>query len=228
MGKLNPLFWMRLYVADFLASTHHLSPAQLGAYVRLLCSMWISRDCTLTGDKKGLQRITRVDNKNWPRVWEAIRGLFTHGDHYITDDDLREDWLAANAKRELSKASGSLGGQTTHAKKHWGRGRSAHSPQGVAHKASNPLESNNVARANAQASRVEIDNTKEEREASPLPCNSGASASLEEKEAFREERVVPFPKSPTPTPPESPVSAEERQANAERLDDVVRKLKLKR
>jgi hypothetical protein len=70
---------------------------------------------------------------------------------------------------------------------------------------------------------------REEGEASPLPCNSRASAPPEEKrkeEGIQGERVVislPLPQSPEP--PDSPLSKEERLRRVAQADELIRQLK---
>jgi uncharacterized protein YdaU (DUF1376 family) len=214
-------FKMWVNVADFLAKTQHLSPAELGSYVRLHFTMWLATDGTLPNTPRILMRIAKVRACHWAGMWKAIKDLFTARGKTITNEALQADLFEAKTKIELAAISGRKGGQASQFRRSMEpklRGRW----QG--HK---PLKNNDGGQANAQANTIQQYKTKEERESLPLPCDGKASASLEKKEeATREESVVvPYPSLPTPTPPECPISDEEKAERMARLGDLKRKLR---
>jgi uncharacterized protein YdaU (DUF1376 family) len=66
--KFMPMFW-----GDFFANTLHLSAQEVGAYVLLIAHAW-EHDGKIPLD--GAQRIARVDNRHWRKVWARLEGFF--------------------------------------------------------------------------------------------------------------------------------------------------------
>ena len=66
--KFMPMFW-----GDFFANTLHLSAQEIGAYVLLIGHAW-EHDAKVPLD--GAQRIARVDNRHWRKVWARLEGFF--------------------------------------------------------------------------------------------------------------------------------------------------------
>jgi uncharacterized protein YdaU (DUF1376 family) len=66
--KFMPMFW-----GDFFANTLHLSAQEIGAYVLLIGHAW-EHDAKIPLD--GAQRIARVDNRHWQKVWARLEGFF--------------------------------------------------------------------------------------------------------------------------------------------------------
>jgi uncharacterized protein YdaU (DUF1376 family) len=58
---------MPLWVKDLLVDTENLSAEEFGAYMRLLCHMWI-RDGSVPNDDRSLWRACGVDSRRWSRV----------------------------------------------------------------------------------------------------------------------------------------------------------------
>lgn len=76
--------YMKLYVADYLGDTHHLSAIEHGAYVLLLMGMWRAGG-TLPAADANLSRLARCTPAEWETVKAAIlpffkrsRGKLTH------------------------------------------------------------------------------------------------------------------------------------------------------
>ena len=53
------------YPGDFVIDTQHLSTAEVGAYMKLLCAAWMQDDCSLPSDDRMLQRITGIRGAAW-------------------------------------------------------------------------------------------------------------------------------------------------------------------
>jgi uncharacterized protein YdaU (DUF1376 family) len=147
-NKCKPL-WMPLYVEKFLADTAHLSPSQGGAYVRLLCKMWLSEDGTLPNDPALLARVGGVYPPKWKRVWGAIKSLFDVDGDLVTNADLQAELGKANAIIVTRRAIGSLGGQTTQIR----RGLKTDKPRviGTPVRPQFPNDINGTPQANAEA-----------------------------------------------------------------------------
>lgn len=76
--------YMKLYVADYLGDTHHLSAIEHGAYMLLLMGMWRAGG-TLPAADANLSRLARCTPPEWEAVKAAIlpffkrsRGKLTH------------------------------------------------------------------------------------------------------------------------------------------------------
>ena len=216
MGKQKHPFKMWVNVADFLAKTQHLSPAELGSYVRLHFTMWLATDCSLPNSSRILSRIANVRACNWSRIWEAIKDLFTIGEKTVTNEVLKQDLIEAQAKILLTTVAGRLGGQTTQFNRGSGDPR-VRGPRPT----HNSLINNDGVQADAQANTIQIDKTKEERSGEPRPDTG--SPSLEEKRASS---VVPFETPSTipqsPAPPEGPFSNSELKRAVQDLGESVK------
>jgi len=66
--KFMPMFW-----GDFFANTLHLSAQEIGAYVLLIAHAWEHEGKI---PLNGAQRIARVDNRHWQKVWARLEGFF--------------------------------------------------------------------------------------------------------------------------------------------------------
>jgi uncharacterized protein YdaU (DUF1376 family) len=209
--------WMPLYVTQFLADTTHMTATQGWAYINLLCAMWRSDDGTLPNDNAVLARVSKVHPPLWEKAWNAIKHLFDVDGDRVTSAALQAELGKANAKIVMKRAAAAVGGKTTQFKR-WG------SP--IFKTAPKPLKSNDGAQADAQANyNHNIENKKEERGASPLPCEGKASAPLKKEGLQGESVVIPFNQSQAHTPPEGPISEETRAANVAKLDEELRRLK---
>ena len=199
--KVKPI-WMPLYVTQFLADTAHLTAAQVGAYINLLCTMWNTKDGTLPNDTAALSRAGRVTPNNWRRTWQPLKPMFDIDGDLVTSADLQAERGKANALIVSRRAAGSIGGQTTQFYKR----RSSHSEQTTL-RASKPLKYNDGPQANAQAN-YNHNLKKEEGAGSPRP----ETGSPLPKEGLQEETPI--------------ITDKERQANLDKLRAL--KLELKR
>jgi uncharacterized protein YdaU (DUF1376 family) len=219
--KLLP--WFKMFVAEFLAITSHLTTLQFGAYVRIYLTLWLRPNVTLENKPETLARVSGIHPPHFKVVWAAIRSLFVVTDDGVSHDGLRAMRAQADIKLAAKAASGQTGGWTTQERNR--HRKELRGGQRVQKTAPKPLESNNVVQANAKQSQSQSIRTEEEREASPSPCNSRASASLREK-ASSDGVVVGFPTPPKPSLAEgsSSPSEEERAANMAKLANLKRTL----
>ena len=81
--------WMPLYVADYLADTLHLRPAQHGVYLLLIMHYW--QKGGLPDDDAQLSAIARMTADEWKRERDIIAALFQPGwKHKRIDRELAE------------------------------------------------------------------------------------------------------------------------------------------
>ena len=94
----RPLFWHRFHHAEYLAKTLHLTAAQRGAHISLVCRYWV--DGKLPADDDMLARIVGMSPKEWKQNKAALRCFF--------EDDWRSpgiDAEIAEGKRLYEKQS---------------------------------------------------------------------------------------------------------------------------
>jgi uncharacterized protein YdaU (DUF1376 family) len=105
-------FFFGLYCADFLVDTNHLSNEAVGCYIKLLCRMFLERDCSLKIDH--IHKICGYASKGkkWNKLWqEELEPLFvnTSKEGYLTNKRLRLESEKINAMREQRSIAGKLG-----------------------------------------------------------------------------------------------------------------------
>lgn len=89
MSKPKP-FYIKFDVGAFWLDTDDLTTQQVGAYIRILMSMWRSRG-SAPFDPKYLARITKVHPAQWPKVWAALAPYFIVEDGRLTQKRLRRE-----------------------------------------------------------------------------------------------------------------------------------------
>lgn len=67
--------YMKLYVADYLGDTHHLSAIEHGAYVLLLMGMWRAGG-TLPAADANLAKLARCTPEEWAAIKPTILAFF--------------------------------------------------------------------------------------------------------------------------------------------------------
>lgn len=99
-----------LWTDALIGDTYHLTPAEFGAYLRLLIAAWRSPDCSLPNDDGKLGRIAG-DAKNWARLKGTVLGFFT----------IREDGTLIQKRllREREYVSRKSQNQSSRAKSRW-------------------------------------------------------------------------------------------------------------
>lgn len=70
---------MPLWTDALIGDTYQLTPAEFGAYMRLMIVQWRSKDCSLPNDDVFLGRAIG-DPKNWHRIKKSVLSFFTLGD----------------------------------------------------------------------------------------------------------------------------------------------------
>lgn len=91
---MSDLPYMKLYIADYLGDTQHLSTEQHGAYLLLLMAMWRTGE-PLPDDRHKLCRIARIHPPRWARVSPDVLALLVLEDGF---------WYSRRLVKELKKA----------------------------------------------------------------------------------------------------------------------------
>jgi uncharacterized protein YdaU (DUF1376 family) len=78
MSKIHTI---PLHIGDLITDTMHLSPSELGAYIRLLSVHYRIGHEGLPNDESQLRRITGLDNKSWGKSKEVIFAFFDLNEH---------------------------------------------------------------------------------------------------------------------------------------------------
>lgn len=89
-----------------------MSPAEEGAYIRLLCHAWLAPDCGLPADSESLKVLSRLGS-GWNRSESRIRAKFTERDDRLFNDRLIEE----RNKQEVWRQKSSYGGSKSAATK---------------------------------------------------------------------------------------------------------------
>ena len=108
MSRVN--IWYPVYPADFAIDTMHLTPEQVGAYVRILNMMW-RQSGQLKNDDNYLAKVVGVSLQKWRRIKVVIEPLFNTTDATCWSCD----WLST----ELEKAKGNSEAKRKNAQKRW-------------------------------------------------------------------------------------------------------------
>ncbi|MBP3958367.1 YdaU family protein [Gemmata sp. G18] len=110
-----------LHLGDFLSDTVHLSPAELGAYFRLIAFHYRLGPDGLPDDETQLRRVTGMDNKSWRSSRELILGFFEKS------GDRR--WVHARVQKTLFGIAQKTGQNRDKALKRWNSPNAAASDQ---------------------------------------------------------------------------------------------------
>jgi uncharacterized protein YdaU (DUF1376 family) len=94
-----------LWTDALIGDTHHLTPAEFGAYMRLLITAWRSPDCCLPNDDVFLGRAIG-DSRNWARLKQSVLPFFSIG----SDGYLRQKRLTRERRFVLNKKARSAAG----------------------------------------------------------------------------------------------------------------------
>jgi uncharacterized protein YdaU (DUF1376 family) len=110
--------YMNFWVKDWIAKTQHLTAAERGAYMSLLCIAWLLPGCRLPNDNTKLFRWSGVGRPHWPRVKQAVLEGFW---------DLSDDGKWWTQKRQLEVRAIAEGRSAQRAE----NGRKGGRPKGV-------------------------------------------------------------------------------------------------
>lgn len=108
MSRVN--VWYPIFPADFTIDTAHLTPEQVGAYVRILNQAW-RQSGRIKNDDRYLARIVGVSLQKWRRIKVEIESLFNTSD----PASWCSDWQMA----ELDKAISNRKAKSKNALKRW-------------------------------------------------------------------------------------------------------------
>lgn len=105
-------FFFGLYCADFLVDTNHLSNQAVGCYIKLLCRMFLERDCTL--QYRHAHKICgyQSEGKNWTKLWkEELEPLFIPVDNegFFSNKRLLLEFNKIKVIRERRSEAGKRG-----------------------------------------------------------------------------------------------------------------------
>lgn len=95
-----------LWTDALIADTTHLTPAQFGAYLRLLIVAWRAPDCALPNDDTFLGRVIG-EPRSWPRLKTVVLSFFDLGtDNKWRQKRLSNEYKYVTAKRAQQRTSG--------------------------------------------------------------------------------------------------------------------------
>lgn len=101
--------FLPLYVGDMMGDTTILSPAEMGAYCRLLFTLW-KADCKpLPKDPVKLARIAGVQ-RGWKAIWEGIERYFQVDERGVWNRKLEKTWRFSTRSSLLQRRLGRQGG----------------------------------------------------------------------------------------------------------------------
>lgn len=100
--------YLKLYVADYLGDTTHLSTEEHGAYLLLLMAAW-NGDGTLPNDHAKLARIARSSAIRWAKIAPAIMGFFHITADGLVNARLQKELEKFDERTEVNRANGKRG-----------------------------------------------------------------------------------------------------------------------
>lgn len=158
------------YPADWVSSPRImcLTLAQQGAYIRLLCALWMSKDCSLPDDSSKLSMITGLPVDEVPCLGPFI-GPCKGKSGFITNDRLMKEWEKAHWISDARAKAGRKSGKV----------RRTH----VQHKHIQTVEQSvNISRNDVHKSEVIIQSQKSElrNQSKKLSADADALARFEE------------------------------------------------
>lgn len=82
--------YMKLYVADYLGDTHHLSATEHGAYLLLLMAMWRAGG-SLPATDANLAKLARCTPDEWATIRDAVLPFFRRARGRLTQKRLADE-----------------------------------------------------------------------------------------------------------------------------------------
>ncbi len=113
MATKSPAF--QFYPDSWLSSLDItlMTPAEEGAYIRLLCHAWLSPDCGLPTDSNALRTLSRLGSA-WSKSEALIKSKFREQDGRLFNDRLLEERRKQAIWREKSAKGGRNSKPTKH------------------------------------------------------------------------------------------------------------------
>jgi uncharacterized protein YdaU (DUF1376 family) len=112
--------WMPLYVADLLADTLHLSRAEFGSYVLLMCAYWRNKG-PLRDDDAELASIARASQADWQAHRNRIASLFQVDDGLWRHKRIDSELESAMERKDARKQAGIAGNRARWSQPHRNR-----------------------------------------------------------------------------------------------------------
>lgn len=104
--------YFQLYVSDYEADTAHLTAAQHGAYLKLLCLQWRTPGCTLPGDFEWIRRRVLATDDEWVNAYSPVLSEFFEARrNRIYSARLLREYERADATHKRRKNAGEKGGR---------------------------------------------------------------------------------------------------------------------
>lgn len=100
--------WLAFYPKDYLADTLHLTAAEHGAYLLLLCHYWVHG--SLPSDEAMLQRVARLSAPEWAGSRDALAAFFKAG---WVHSRVEREMIESAKKHEKRSNAGHLGGKSS-------------------------------------------------------------------------------------------------------------------
>lgn len=96
--------WMKFWMGNYMADTHHLTIPEHGAYLRLLIEAWDTPTCSLPADPSWIKRRLRVTDEEFDQyVRPIIAEFWDEEDHRIFQKRQRREWELAKHNSEMGK-----------------------------------------------------------------------------------------------------------------------------
>ncbi len=106
---MNNLPWMKFWILPFKAGTGHLTKAEKGCYMDLLCEAWDTPTCSLPADPAWIRRRLCVSVEEYDEsVRPVLDEFWTEEDHRIFQKRQREEWKLALHNSEAGKAAANV------------------------------------------------------------------------------------------------------------------------
>jgi len=102
--------YMKLYVADYLGDTHHLSVVEHGAYMLLLMAMWRAGGSLPAADAN-LARLARCTPDQWAEIRDVILPFFRRRGGKITHKRIASEMAKYEDTSGKRSAAGKRGGR---------------------------------------------------------------------------------------------------------------------
>lgn len=103
-----------LWTDALIADTTHLTRAEFGAYLLLLCAAWRRPNCDLPDDDRVLSAIARCDRKTWPALRQVLSQFHTIKDGLWVQKRLQKErsFVAEKGRKNAANARARWSGQT--------------------------------------------------------------------------------------------------------------------
>ncbi len=102
--------YMKLYVADYLGDTHHLSVVEHGAYLLLLMAMWRAGGSLPSADAN-LAKLARCTPDQWAEIRDGVLAFFRRRGGRITHKRIAAEMAKYESTSGKRSVAGKRGGR---------------------------------------------------------------------------------------------------------------------